>query len=187
MPRLFAALELSPMLRERLGLVRGPLPGARWIEPDDMHVTLRFFGDIDNHVADELVSFLDQIDSEPVPLHVRGLGVFGGKEPRTLWAGIEPCGPLERLQRAIERAARQAGLEPEPRAFKPHVTLARLRNCRAPVLARFMGSRGSLDCAPITVDRFVLMSSRPQVGGAPYALEEAFTLSRPVAPQPEQA
>src|SRR5690606_39011123 len=134
-------------------------------EPENLHVTLRFFGDIDNHIADELVGFLDQIHAEPIPVHVRGLGTFGGKDPRTLWAGIEPSEALERLQRAHERAARQAGLPPEPRAFKPHVTLARLRNCRPEVLARFLGSRGGLDCLPYTVERFVLMSSRPMVGG----------------------
>ena len=176
MPRLFVGLELPEMVRMRLGLVRGPLPGAKWIDPEDMHITLRFAGDVDNRQADELVGFLDGIQLEPFEVMIREVGAFGGRDPRVIWAGIEAGPELDNLQRAVERACRSAGLAPEPRAFKPHVTLARLKGASPDVVARFLGSRGSLVIGPITVDRFVLFSSKPRVGGGPYVVENVFPL-----------
>lgn len=176
MPRLFIGLELPEMVRVRLGLVRGPLPGAKWIEPEDMHITLRFAGDMENRQADELVSFLDGIEMTPFQVMIREVGAFGGREPRTIYAGIEASPELDLLQRAVERACRSTGLAPEPRAFKPHVTLARLRGTKPDVVARFLGSRGSLAIGPITVDQFVLFSSKPYVGGGPYVVENVFPL-----------
>ncbi len=177
MPRLFVGLELPEMVRMRLDLVRGPLPGARWISPEDMHITLRFAGDVDNRQADELVSFLDGVEMAPFQIMIREVGAFGGRDPRVIWAGVEANPELDLLQRAVERACRSAGLAPEPRAFKAHVTLARLRGAKADVVARFLGSRGSLAIGPITVDRFALFSSRPHVGGGPYVVENEFPLS----------
>jgi len=176
MPRLFIGLELPEPVRVRLSLVRSPMPGARWIEPEDMHITLRFAGDIDNRQADELVGFLDGIDMKPFEVSVREIGAFGGREPRAIWAGIEAGPDLEHLQRAVERACRSAGLDPEPRAFKPHVTLARLRGTRPDVVARFLGSRAGLSVAPFPVEQFALFSSKPRVGGGPYVVENVFPL-----------
>ena len=177
MPRLFVGLELPDMVRLRLGLVGGPLPGAKWVEPDDMHLTLRFAGDIDNRQADELVGFLDEIDLPRFELTIRDVGAFGGREPRVIWAGAEGGPALDQLQRAVERACRSAGLAPEPRAFKPHVTLARLRGASPDIVARFLGSRLRLAVEPFTVERFVLFSSRPRVGGGPYVAENVFPLA----------
>jgi len=176
MPRLFVGLELPEMVRMRLGLVRGPLPGARWIEPENMHITLRFAGDIDNRQADELVGFLDGIEMTPFEVMIREVGAFGGRDPRVIYAGVEASEELDHLQRAVERACRSAGLAPEPRTFKPHVTLARLKGTKPDVAARFLGSRAGLAIGPITVDRFVLFSSRPRVGGGPYVVESVFPL-----------
>ncbi|MGE0765821.1 MAG: RNA 2',3'-cyclic phosphodiesterase [Hyphomicrobiaceae bacterium] len=174
MPRLFIGLELPEMVRTRLGLLRGPLPGAKWIETENMHITLRFAGDIDNREADELVGFLDGIEAAPFQIMIREMGAFGGRDPRAIYAGIERNPELEHLQRAVERACRSAGLVAEPRAFKPHVTLARLRGTKADVVARFLGSRGSIAIGPITIDQFALFSSRPNVGGGPYVVENVF-------------
>lgn len=176
MPRLFVGLELPEMVRMRLGLVRGPLPGAKWIDPENMHITLRFAGDVDNRQADELVGFLDGIEMTPFEVMIREVGAFGGRDPKVIWAGVEAGSELDQLQRAVERACRSAGLPPEPKSFKPHVTLARLRGASPEVVARFLGSRGSLAIGPITVDRFVLFSSRPRVGGGPYVVESVFPL-----------
>ena len=177
MPRLFIGLELPEAVRLRLSLVRGPLPGAKWIEPEDMHITLRFAGDVDNRQADELVGFLDGIAADPFELSLREVGAFGGREPRVIWAGVEAGAGLDQLHRAIERACRAAGLEPEGRAFKPHVTLARLRGTSPEVVARFLGSRARLALEPFTVERFALFSSRPRVGGGPYVVENVFPLA----------
>lgn len=176
MPRLFVGLELPEDIRERLALVRGPLPGAKWVEPEALHITLRFAGDVDNRTADEFAGFLASIDGDPFELHITGLGAFGGNDPRTIHAEVSGGLALEHLQRACERAARSAGIPPEPKAFSPHVTLARLRHTPAEVVARFLGGRGRLRIAPFEVSRFVLYSSRPRQGGGPYVIEEAYPL-----------
>jgi len=174
MPRLFTAIELPEIVRAQLDLVRGNLPGAKWVDVEDMHLTIRFFGDISNLEADELVSALARAGFKPFELRVTDLGVFGGREPRALYAGIADSEPLTALYRASERAARAAGLPPETRAFKPHITLARLRNAKPEMVARFLSARPPLQAWPFTVERFTLMSSRPGVGGGPYVREEHF-------------
>jgi 2'-5' RNA ligase len=177
MPRLFTALELPERVRTRLGLIRSPLAGARWVEPDNFHITLRFAGDIDNRTADEFAGFLDDIALEPFDIRISGLGAFGGRTPRVIWAGVEGD-QLDVLQRAHERAARSAGLEPDPQTYRPHVTLARLRGTRPEAVARFLGSRGALMSEPFRVERFVLFSSRPGSGGGPYVHEQLFPLGQ---------
>ena len=128
----------------RLSLIRAPLGGAKWIEPENMHVTLRFAGDIDGRTADELVDFLADVRARPFPITIKEIGAFGGRDPRVLWAGVEAGEPLDALYRANERAARSAGLEPEGRAFRPHVTLARMRGAREQAVARFLTENGGL-------------------------------------------
>lgn len=177
MPRLFVGLEIPEHVRLRLSLLRGPLPGAKWIEPEDMHITLRFAGDIDNRQADELVGFLDGVDANPFEVTIREVGAFGGREPRVIWVGVEGGAELDQLQRAVERACRAAGLEPEGRSFKPHVTLARLRGTGPDIVARFLGSRSRLVIDPFPVERFALFSSKPRVGGGPYVVENVFPLA----------
>lgn len=177
MPRLFTALELPERVRARLGLIRGPLAGARWVEPENFHITLRFAGDIDNRTADEFAVFLDDIEIEPFDIRISGLGAFGGRTPRVIWAGVEG-GQLDHLQKAHERAARSAGLEPDSQTYRPHVTLARLRGTRPDAVARFLGSRGAVVSEPFRVERFVLFSARPGSGGGPYVPEHLFPLGQ---------
>lgn len=174
MPRLFTAIEIPQAIRLRLSLLRAPLGGAKWIEAEDMHITLRFAGDIDGRTADELVDFLAGIRARPFPVTIAGLGAFGGRDPRVLWAGVEAGEPLDALYRANDRAARSAGLEPEGRAFKPHVTLARMRGARQEAVARFLAENGPLRMEPFTAERLVLLSARPGTGGPPYVVEAAF-------------
>lgn len=174
MPRLFSALEVPDTVRQRLGLIRAPFAGARWIAPEDMHLTLRFFGDIDGRVADEVADFLGGVHARPFQLTVAELGTFGGRDPHTLWAGVKPCEELAQLQYAHERAARAAGLPPETRTFRPHVTLARLRGVRERDAATFLQHNGGFKTDPFLVSRFVLYSARPITGGPPYAVEAAY-------------
>lgn len=176
MLRLFVGIELPESVRLRLSMIGAPLAGAKWIEPADMHITLRFAGDIDNRVAGELADFLAQVDAEPFEVRLTDLGAFGGRDPRIIYAGVEGGEPLAQLHRATDRACRSAGLEPEPHAWHPHVTLARLRGTRAEQVAQFLGSRARLETEPFTVERFVLFSARPKVGGGPYVVEEAYWL-----------
>jgi RNA 2',3'-cyclic 3'-phosphodiesterase len=174
MPRLFTALEIPAATRTHLSLLRAPLGGAKWIEPEDMHITLRFVGDIDDRTADEFADLLAEIHAEPFQVSIQDVGSFGGREPRVLWAGVEAGEPLAALYRANERAARAVGLEADPRSFKPHVTLARMRGVRPPAVARFLQEHGGLRTQPFVATRFVLLSARPGSGGGPYAIEAEY-------------
>ena len=178
MLRLFAGLEIPEQHRLRLSFVRSPLPGAKWVKPEDMHLTLRFAGDIDNRTAEDFAGFLAEIEQDPFELRLIEVAAFGGREPRVIHAAADGGEPLEALQRATERAARSAGLALEPRGFKPHVTLARLRGSRPEVVARFLGSRPPLALEPFIVNQFVLFSSRPNGGGGPYVIEDVYPLER---------
>jgi 2'-5' RNA ligase len=174
MPRLFTAIEIPEMVRMRLSLLRAPVSGAKWIEPQDMHITLRFAGDIDGRTADELVDSLGGVRADPFPVTIRGVGAFGGRDPHVLWAGVEAGEPIEALYRANDRAARAAGLEPEGRNYKAHVTLARMRGARQSLVARFLEENATLRVEPFVATRFVLLSARPGTGGPPYVVEAAF-------------
>lgn len=177
MPRLFTGIELPDDVRHRLARLKSPLPGAKWVEPENLHITLRFAGDVGNPVAAEFADALAQIGVSAFEVRFAGLGAFGGNDPHTLYAGIEAAEGLEALARANERAARIAGLSAESRTFKPHVTLARLRHSRPDAIAGFLGRHGAFRCEPFTADRFVLFSSRPNTGGGPYVVEQEFPLA----------
>ena len=153
-----------------------PLAGARWVEPSDMHITLRFAGDIDNPTANEFHASLASIDEPAFTLRLSGFGAFGGQQPRTLWAGVEESPWLDGLARANERAARVAGLKQDKHGFKPHVTLARLRGTRPEAVARVLQDLGAYRSKPFAVESFGLYSSRPKVGGGPYVVEDRFAL-----------
>jgi 2'-5' RNA ligase len=176
MPRLFTGIELPEALVDQLMDFETPLQGARWCEADELHITLRFVGDIDNAVAAEFHDALSSIDEPAFELRLQGFGAFGGNQPRTLWAGVEPSPWLDALARANDRAARSAGLPPDKHGFKPHVTLARLKNTRPEAVAGVLERLGAFRSEPFTVERFVLFSSRPKVGGGPYVVEDSFPL-----------
>lgn len=176
MPRLFTAIELPETLRLRLSLLGAPLRGARWVAAANLHLTLRFAGDVEAREADAFAVELARVTHASFTLRIAGVGSFGSREPKVIWAGIEPSEELLQLQRLNERAARMAGLAPEPHAFKPHVTLARLRGASVSEVAAFLGSHGAFAGEPFTVARFVLLSARPGGGGGPYAVEDSYPL-----------
>lgn len=176
MPRLFTGIELPDEIKDQLSELEQPLPGTRWVSPDDLHITLRFFGDVSGRLADELASLLGEIEVDAFELWLEGVGTFGGNDPRVIWAGVSASPQLDILARANERAALSAGLAPEPRAFKAHVTLARLRGTPPELVARTLGRIGAFRTKPFPVSRFALFSSKPNVGGGPYLLDAAFAL-----------
>ncbi len=174
MPRLFTGIELPARIVDRLALLRGKLAGARWIDPERYHITIRFIGDVDDLTAHNFASALSEIKFGEFALRLNGLGCFGGNKPRALWVGIDPCEPLMRLQKAHERAARSVGLPPETRNFAPHVNLARLSNTRPQMLAEYLSYYGGFVAEPFEAERFVLFSSRSNQGGGPYLVEAAY-------------
>jgi len=176
MPRLFTALELPASVAAALALARGGLSGARWIEPADYHVTLRFLGDVDLAAARDAAETLAEIRRPPVAVRFEGLDAFGGGKPRAVFARVWAAPELIELQAEHERRLRRIGLEPERRKFTPHVTLARLRGVKSLAVADYLASRGALAVEGFVAGRFVLFSSRDSVGGGPYVVEEAYPL-----------
>lgn len=177
MPRLFTGIDLPPAIRMSLSMLRGGLPGARWIDPDNYHITLRFIGDVDERMAHEVGSVLDTVTRRGFELRLDGLSSFGGKRPRAVVATIAAPAQLLELQAEHERLMRRIGLEPEGRKFTPHVTLARLRESSPRQVADFLAERAFFRSAPFRIDRFVLFSSRASVGGGPYIVEADFPLA----------
>ena len=180
MPRLFTALEIPRNAAMSLSLLRGGLPGARWIDVENYHITLRFIGDVDGRTADEIVERLDRIDRPEFQLRLEGIGSFGSKKPRSIWAGVSPSPEMYALQGEIERICQRIGLPPDPRKFTPHVTLARLKYSRVDDVVQYLAGRGNFQTSTFTVPRFVLLSSRESVGGGPYLTEEVFPLHEPL-------
>ena len=176
MPRLFTALEIPRNAAMSLSLLRGGLPGARWIDVENYHITLRFIGDVDNRTADEIVDRLDRIDRPEFRISLNGVGSFGSKKPHSVHAGVSHSEEMYSLQAEIERICQRIGLPPDPRKFMPHVTLARLRSSRVEDVVQYLSGRGNFHTAPFLVPRFVLLSSRDSVGGGPYVTEEVFPL-----------
>jgi 2'-5' RNA ligase len=177
MPRLFTALEIPREAALSLSLLRGGLPGARWIDVENYHITLRFIGDVEGHVADEVADALDRVRRSSFSLTLSGVGAFGGEKPHSIWAGVAASPDLHALQGEIERICRRLGLPSDPRKFMPHVTLARLRNASPLDVAHYLSARGNFAAMPFRVGRFVLMSSRDSVGGGPYIVEETWPLA----------
>ena len=177
MPRLFTALEVPADLAFSLSLLRGGLPGARWVDPENYHITLRFIGDIDEPTADEIADALGRVARPRFELAIEGLGAFGSRKPHAVYATVKPSPALKELQAEHERIVQRIGLEPERRRFTPHVTLARFKNVGEPDVAAYLALRGDFRTAPFPVGRFVLLSSRASKGGGPYVMEEAYPLA----------
>lgn len=182
MPRLFTGIEIPSDIAERLSLVRGGLPRARWIDPENYHLTLRFIGDIDMVLAEAVAEGLGRVHRADFVLRLVGLGALGTRNPRAIVARVENAAPLAELQAEHERILQRLGLPPEGRKYTPHVTVARLRHVAERDIAEYLTLRGGFLTDPFTVDRFVLFSARNSTGGGPYVIEEAYPLARQVAP-----
>jgi 2'-5' RNA ligase len=176
MPRLFTGVEIPSGIGQALGMLRGGLPGARWIDPENYHLTLRFIGDVDDMVAQEVALTLGRVRRGVFDLHLEGLTSFGGRRPRAVVATVAPQQALLDAQAEQERLMRRIGLEPEGRKYLPHVTLARLRDSSSLDVADYLSARGYFRTAPFPVSRFVLFSSRASVGGGPYVVEASYPL-----------
>ncbi len=176
MPRLFTGLEIPRDVGFELSLMRGGVRGARWIEPDAFHITLRFIGDIDDSFAHDIAYGLEAVAAPAFAIRLKGVGAFGGRKPRLIYAGLADCPELIRLQAAHERLLQRLGLAAEGRKYFPHVTLARLGAADAANVQSYISAHSLYASRPIEVARFVLFSSRPSRGGGPYAVEESYRL-----------
>ncbi len=176
MPRLFTGLEIPAEIGQSLSNLRGGLPGARWIDPENYHVTLRFIGDIDGVSANEIASLLFRVDRKPFEVKVQGLTSFGGRKPRAVVATIAPSKPLMELQaepRTHDAADRSQSGRPQIHPAR-HVGPAARRH--RPRRRRLSLLRGYFPSKAFTAERFVLFSSRASTGGGPYVVEDAYEL-----------
>lgn len=180
MIRLFAAIAPPPEAVLWLQRLQDDLPGARWSPPENLHLTLQFAGQIPERQADDLDAELEAIRGGPFDLALRGVGAFEDHgAPRAIWAGVERSEALDVLQRRCESAARRAGLAPDTRPWRPHVTLAYLSDAEPERVGRWIQQNNLARLAPFEVAEFALYSSWPSKAGALYRLERAYPLNRP--------
>ncbi len=169
MHRLFVALRPPTAIRGRLLGAMGGVPGARWQDDAQLHMTLRYIGEVEPHAAEDVALVLGSVRHAPVELRLDGCGVFDDSRgrPNAIWAGVSPREPLAALHRKVDAAIVRAGLEPERRAYLPHITLARMSGSAGPV-DRWLAEHAALASEPFAIDAMVLYESRLGHGGASY-------------------
>ncbi len=178
--RLFAAFPIPDPAAARLMAIQRGVPGAKWRPREALHLTLRFFGEVTEPVAEELDTALEHVCLQTAPIYIqlRGAGSFGGADPHTLFIGAEANAALTKLAADCERAARRTGLKPETRAFTPHVTIAYLSGAALDRVQAFERANGLFAPPSFVADELILYSSW-QKKNAPnlYRLEASYPLS----------
>jgi len=167
MLRLFVGIGFPPELKLRLSLLCSGVPGAKWVDPGNFHLTLRFIGEIGEDTAVDIDDALSRLGARRFTLQIAGTGVFGDK-PRNLWAGVERSPELVGLRDKIEQSLIRVGLPPEPRKFAPHVTLARLRDPPLDKLRDFLTAHAQFRAEPLPVEGFSLIASFQTKAGSVY-------------------
>jgi RNA 2',3'-cyclic 3'-phosphodiesterase len=174
MPRLFVAIRPPAPIRGQLLSMQGGVDGARWQDDEQLHITLRFIGDVDARTGHDIVDAMQSIHTAPFEIALSGVGRFDRRGIiNTLWAGVTPHGPLANLHRKIDHALVRIGLPPERRAYFPHITLARGRMASA---SNFLAMNAGLVSGPFTVSHFVLFESTLGGEGARYSVVERWSL-----------
>lgn len=177
MIRLFVAVDLPDSIKDELSGITFGLPGARWVEPDQLHLTVRFIGEVDGGLFADIRSALEDVRASQFPLELKGLGVFPPrKEPRVLWVGLEKSEGLWQLRKKVDSALSRVGLAPEKRKFSPHITLARLKQTPISRLTNFLSGNGLFALPPFQVTEFTLYSSQLTPKGAIHEPEAVYPL-----------
>ena len=164
--RLFIALRPGPEIRSVLLDAMEGVACARWQDDDQMHVTLRFIGEVDRPQAEDVAAALDGIHAPALQVRIAGVGRFAD----TLWAGLAPQEGLAALHRKVDHACVRAGLQPERRAYVPHITLARFARSAGqdPAIARWLATHAALASPVFTLGHVALYRSTLGHGGARY-------------------
>lgn len=161
MTRLFVSLELPELVQQSLAMLCSDVPGARWVEPEQIHLTVRFIGEVDGLGFQDVEDALASVRAAPFDLALKGVGHFPPRgEPKTLWVGVEKSEPLLLLHDRIESALVRVGIERERRKFAPHVSLARLRGTPVRAVGSFLARNALFRTDPIAIDEFHLVSSK---------------------------
>jgi len=176
MHRLFVAIEPPPAVRDRLLAAMGGISGSRWQRDDQLHLTLRFIGEVDRHTAQDIAAALGHVHAAPFDLSLGGFGVFDRRGvPDALWCGVTPQDALHGVYNKVAQALVRVGVAPETRAFHPHITLARLGRRSGPVEG--FVTAAPLAGPPFRVDGFVLYESILSQDGAFYRAVERYALT----------
>lgn len=176
--RLFISIELPPAVTQLLAGLDPKMRGVRWLEPEQMHLTLSFLGNVSNKAEEALKKNLGAFAWKAFFLPIIGLGKFPGKgAPNVLWVGVGTGHPhLFQLHKRVQEAALGAGLEPDLRSFHPHITLARCRDVSAEVVRPFLKTHAGFDAGMIHVESFCLNSSALTPSGSVYMCELLVTV-----------
>lgn len=176
MHRLFVAIRPPAAIRGLLLNAMGGISGARWQSEDQLHLTLRFIGEVDRHLAADVHAALGGIRHPALRIALNGIGAFDRRGwPDAVWAGVTPHEPLKALHNKVDGALSRVGVPPDQRAFRPHITLARLKRSSGPV-GNLVEQSGGLTSAPFTVDHFALFESALTPDGAVYSIVERYPL-----------
>lgn len=177
MIRLFVAIELPEAVKAELARLGGGVPGAKWVGPENLHLTLRFIGEVDEDAATDIAAALDHIRAPAFDLVLSGVGQFSShRSPRVLWVGVEKNQSLVHLNGKVESALVRAGVAPERRRFSPHITLARLGKASKPRINSFVSTNAMFAAGPVHADSFVLFSSFLGRNGAIHRPEAVYPL-----------
>ena len=174
--RLFVALALPDAVANSLLTLQSGVPGARWQTRDQLHLTLRFIGEVDGRDAGAIDDALATIVAPAFPVALKGVGAFGGKHPHALWAGVATSEALHHLHRKIESALHRVGMEGDGRKYTPHVTLAKLKGTQNGHVIDFLTDHALYASVPYTVANFILYSSQLTVNGSIYRAEKSYQL-----------
>lgn len=177
MPRLFVAIDLPDEYRNAVADIGRDLPGARRVPREQLHLTLRFIGEVSDDTFAAVRSALAGVKGAAFPLALRGIGHFPpGRHPRVLWVGVDGGGQLLELQQEVELALIGAGVPPDERKFSPHLTLARLKETPPGQVAVLEESYRDFSAGPFPVGEFYLYSSTLTRNGAIHTREASFSL-----------
>ncbi len=176
MHRLFVAIRPPEHVRDLLIDAMDDSPDFRWQDDGQLHVTLRFVGEVDRPKADDLADALGRVRSPGFELRIKGVGRFEQRSAGALWVGVEPKEKIAALAAKVERVCQQVGLEPERRAFHPHITLARWKGRRTREVAGFLERTRGISSEPFEVDAFILFESRLSRHGAHYEPVASYAL-----------
>ncbi|WP_208441262.1 RNA 2',3'-cyclic phosphodiesterase [Bartonella raoultii] len=177
MSRLFSAIQIPQQTTQKLISLQNGLPNAQWINPQNFHVTLSFFGEVESVVEDELIRAFDTIKLSPFALQIKGFDVFGPENaPHSLVVRIVPCKTLNLLHEKMQSIRNSLSLTPDKKQFIPHITIARLLDIKPEDLPSYLSSRGDFSFPPFEVDRFVLLLSPSPSSDAPYIVKGSWVL-----------
>ena len=177
MHRLFVAIRPPEDVRDLLIDAMDDSPALRWVGDDQLHLTLRFIGEVERPAANDIADALHRVRFQPFALEVAGVGKFEQRNGGALWAAVRPKEPIVSLAAKVERALQQVGLEAEHRAFMPHITLARWNRRNSEAVEIFLRRNSNLRSDPFAVDRFILYESRLSRHGAHYEEVADFALA----------